>query len=50
MENSLILGDCRICSSQPIADSVIGQGVKLNKVTKENGIRLFVGDDAVLDL
>lgn len=50
VENSVILGDCRICSSQPLKDSVIGQGVKLNKITKENGIRLFVGDDAVLDL
>ena len=48
---SVILGDCRISLSQPLADSVIGRGVKLNKtVMKTGGIRLFVGDDAVLDL
>jgi glucose-1-phosphate thymidylyltransferase len=51
VERSIILGDCRICSSQPLTGSVIGQGVKLNKAaTKTGGLRLFVGDDAVLDL
>jgi glucose-1-phosphate thymidylyltransferase len=51
VERSIILGDCRICLSQPLIGSVIGQGVKLNKsATKNGGRRLFVGDDAVLDL
>ncbi len=50
IENSVILGDCRIRSSQPLKDSVIGQGVKLNKLMQGNETRLFVGDDAVLDL
>ena len=51
VENSVILGDCRIYSSQPLVDSVIGQGARLNKVAKETArIRLFLGDDAVLDL
>lgn len=51
VERSVILGDCRICLSQPLADSVIGQGVKLTKAAMRTiGIRLFVGDDACLEL
>ncbi len=51
VERSIIMGDCRISLSQPLVDSVIGQGTKLTKVAMQTGgLRLFVGDDAVLDL
>jgi len=51
VERSIILGDCRICLSQPLTDSIIGQGAKLTKAgVMTGGIRLFVGDDAFLEL
>jgi len=50
VENSVILSYCHICASQSLKDSVIGQSVKLNKMTHGIWTRLFVGDDAVLDL
>ena len=52
VERCVILGDCRICLFQPLANSVIGQGAKLSRAAAMNtrGIRLFVGDDASLDL
>ena len=51
IEHSVILEDCRIRNIERLADSLIGRGVELTKgEQKYKGIRLFIGDEARVDL
>ncbi len=51
IEYSVILGDCRIRNIERLTDSLIGKGVELTKgEQKFKGIRLFIGDEAKVDL
>ncbi len=51
IEHSVILEDCRIRNIERLTDSLIGKGVELTKgEQKFKGIRLFIGDEAKVDL
>lgn len=51
IEHSVILEDCRIRNIERLADSLIGKGVELTRgEQKFKGIRLFIGDEAKVDL
>ena len=51
IEHSVVLENCHIIKIEHLADSVIGKGVELKKADeRSNGIRLFVGDDAKIEL
>jgi glucose-1-phosphate thymidylyltransferase len=51
VEHSVILNNCRIYSIKGMEDSLLGEAVELREKGEGSGaIRLFVGDDAKLDL
>lgn len=51
VEHSVILDDCRIHSIERLTDSLLGKGAELKKGARQDqAIRLFIGDDAKLEL